>query len=553
MPGGRMGRRAAGRQGEGMTTHRPGTGTGTGTATSTGTRTSTGTSLVASFLSAAVLASVGLVSATGASANAATAATATVRTSAAAAGGALRWEECAASVKAVPGQRCAVLSVPLDHADPAGPRIDLAVSRLPSARPEARRGTLLVIPGGPGSSGVQRLAQKGAALAGETGGAYDLVAFDPRGVGGSAKARCGLAAEDRWMVTLRSWPAADGSIRANVERSRRIADACARDGGAMLRGLTTANQVRDMELLRRALGEEKVSAWATSYGTYVAARYAQEHPRRTDRWVLDSSADPDPRRVAYGWLADMAKGAEDRFPDFAAWASHPDRAGEGLRLAGTPGEVRALVLALAARLDRAPRATGVPGAPLDGASFRQALQLALYSDTAFPAFARLVGQALDPQAVPVLPPELSGAMPDEAAAVAVGVICNDVDWPRSVRAYARAVAADRVRHPLTGGMPANVTPCAFWKGGAVEKPVRLTDDGPSNILMIQNLRDPSTPYSSGLKMRGAFGDRARLVSVDRGGHGVYLTAAGGAGNACGDRTVTRFLLTGERPATDVRC
>ncbi|WP_432017336.1 alpha/beta hydrolase [Streptomyces hydrogenans] len=505
------------------------------------------TSLAASALSAAVLASAGLVAVGGAAHADAPAA------ASAAAGGALSWGDCAASVKAADGQRCAVLSVPLDHADPTGPRIELAVSRLASARPEARRGTLIVIPGGPGGSGVQRLAQKGAALAKETGGAYDLVAFDPRGVGGSTKARCGLAAEDRWMVTVRSWPAADGSIAANAERARRIADACARNGGAVLRGLTTANQVRDMELLRQALGEEKVSAWATSYGTYVAARYAQEHPGRTDRWVLDSSADPDPRRVAYGWLADMAKGAEDRFPDFAAWASHPDRAGDGLRLADTPEGVRTLVLDLAARLDRAPRATTVPGAVLDGASFRQALQLALYSDAAFPAFALLVDQVLDPEASPVLPPELSGAMPDEAAAVTVGVICNDVDWPRSVPAYARAVAADRARYPLTGGMPANVTPCAFWKGGAVEKPVRLTDDGPSNILMIQNLRDPSTPHASGLRMRAALGERARLVSVDRGGHGVYLTAAGGAGNACGDRTVTRFLLTGERPDTDVRC
>ena len=505
------------------------------------------TSLAASALSAAVLASAGLVAVGGAARADAPAA------ASAAAGGTLSWGDCAASVKAADGQRCAVLSVPLDHADPTGPRIELAVSRLASARPEARRGTLIVIPGGPGGSGVQRLAQKGAALAKETGGAYDLVAFDPRGVGGSTKARCGLAAEDRWMVTVRSWPAADGSIAANAERARRIADACARNGGAVLRGLTTANQVRDMELLRRALGEEKVSAWATSYGTYVAARYAQEYPGRTDRWVLDSSADPDPRRVAYGWLADMAKGAEGRFPDFAAWASHPDRAGDGLRLADTPEGVRTLVLDLAARLDRAPRATTVPGAVLDGASFRQALQLALYSDAAFPAFALLVDQVLDPEASPVLPPELSGAMPDEAAAVTVGVICNDVDWPRSVPAYARAVAADRARYPLTGGMPANVTPCAFWKGGAVEKPVRLTDDGPSNILMIQNLRDPSTPHASGLRMRAALGERARLVSVDRGGHGVYLTAAGGAGNACGDRTVTRFLLTGERPDTDVRC
>ncbi|MGW1512346.1 alpha/beta hydrolase [Streptomyces sp. NPDC002394] len=455
----------------------------------------------------------------------------------------LVWGDCDPAVKPLPGQQCATLSVPLDYADPEGERIGLAVARLRSARPEARRGTLMVIPGGPGSSGVQRLGQKGAALAKETEGAYDLVAFDPRGVGGSAKARCGFDEDDRRLVTLRSWPAADGGIGENVARSRRMAEACARNGGAMVRGLTTANQVRDLDRLRQALSERKLSAWAVSYGTYVAAVYAQEFPERTDRWVLDSSADPDPKRVAQGWLAGMARGAEDRFPDFAAWAARDGRIAERAE------DVRPLFLDLAARLDREPRTTTTPGVPLTGTVLRQALQQALYSDASFPAFARLMSQALDPAEVPVLPPELAGPMPDEAATVSVGVICNDVDWPRSVPAYERAVAADRARHPLTAGMPANITPCAFWKGGAVEKPTRITDRGPSNVLMIQNLRDPSTPHSAGLRMREAFGDRARLVSVDRGGHAVYL----GNGNACGDRAVTRFLTEGVRPAEDVLC
>lgn len=470
----------------------------------------------------------------------------------------LTWGDCAPTVRPLPGQRCATLSVPLDYADPDGEQIRLAVSRLPSTRPEARRGTLMVIPGGPGSSGVQRLAQKGAALAEEMDGAYDLVAFDPRGIGGSDKARCGLAEDDRWMMTLRSWPGADGGIEENVARSKRVAEACARNGGAMLRGLTTANQVRDLERLRQALGERKLSAWSVSYGTYVAAAYAEKYPHRTDRWVLDSSNDPDPKRVARGWLEGMARGAEDRLPDFAAWAAHPDRADEGLRLAERPEDVRGVLMDLAARLDREPHASVVPGAPgapmtpgppLTGSMLLQAFQLALYSDGFFPAFAQLVTEALDPEGEPVLPRELAGAMPDDAAAVTVGVICNDVDWPASVPAYERAVAADRVRYPLTAGMPANITPCSFWKGGAVEKPVRITDRGPSNILMIQNLRDPSTPHSKGLRMRAALGDRARLVSVDHGGHGVYL----GNGNACGDAAVTRYLTEGVRPSEDVLC
>ncbi|WP_328318642.1 alpha/beta hydrolase [Streptomyces sp. NBC_00388] len=447
------------------------------------------------------------------------------------------------------GQECAELPVPLDYRHPDGPQLTLAVSRLRSDRPAARRGTLIVIPGGPGSSGVQRLTQKGTALRGQLDGAYDIVSLDPRGVGGSTRASCGIDPADRHLVTLRSWPAADGGIAENIAGSRRIAEACARNGGPVLRSLTTADEVRDIDRFRQALGEEKLSAWGVSYGTYVAAEYAQKYPRRTDRWVLDSSGDPDPSRVARGWLANMAVGADDRMPDFAAWAADPARADEGLRLAGRPEQVRPLFLALAARLDRRPKETTTPGVPLTGTLLRQALQTALYDDNAFPQLARLIRAAQDPAATPVLSPDLSQAMPDEDATVTIGVICNDVRWPDPVSSYGPAVAADRAAHPLTAGMPVNITPCTFWKDGPTAPPARITDRGPSDVLMVQNRRDPATPYSGALRMRAALGARARLVTVDSGGHGSYL----GTGNACGDRAVTRFLTTGQRPETDTYC
>lgn len=476
-----------------------------------------------------------------------TAAPAAARTGAAAP--ALTWHPCAK-----PGgpatQECAELPVPLDYADPGGRQITVAVSRIPGDRPQARRGSLIVIPGGPGGSGVQRLAQKGAALQRELGGAYDLVALDPRGVGGSTTASCELAPEDRYLTSLRSWPGPDGEITENAARSRRTAEACARSGGPVLRSFTTANQARDIDRFREALGERKLSAWGVSYGAYVGAVYAQKFPRRTDRWVLDSSGDPDPQRVARGWLANMAQGAEDRFPDFAAWAAHPDRDQDGLRLAATPQEVEPLVLSLAASLDRAPRESTTARLPLTGNGLRQTLQNALYSDSAFASFARLVKAAQDPAVAPALPPELAQPFSNEDAALMVGVICNDVAWPRTpVAAYQRAVDADRARHPLTAGLPVNVLPCSFWKTGPAEQPTRITGEGPSNILMIQSRRDPATPYSGALKMREALGGRARLVTVEQGGHGVYL----GNGNACGDRTVTAFLATGERPARDAYC
>ncbi|MGX1882214.1 alpha/beta hydrolase [Streptomyces sp. NPDC055287] len=462
---------------------------------------------------------------------------------------ALEWKPCART-GGPDDQECAELPVPLDYRDPDGRHLTLAVSRLRSDRPEARRGTLLVIAGGPGSSGVQRLTQKGAALRKEMGGAYDIVSLDPRGVGGSTTASCGLDPDDRHLVNLRAWPGPDGEVAAALARSRRVAEACDRNGGDRLRSFTTANEVRDIDRFRQALGEEELSAWGISYGTYVGAVYAQKYPRRTDRWVLDSSGDPDPSRVGRGWLANMSAGADSRFPDFAAWAADPARDETGLRLARRPTDVRPLVLGLAAKLDREPRTSDRPGTLLTGNRLRQALQNALYSDTAFAQVARLIKQAQDPGVTPVLTPDIAAPVSDQEAAVSMGVVCNDVRWhPPTVASYERAVAADRARYPLTAGMPVNVTPCAFWKGAPVEKPTRITGRGPSNILMIQSLRDPATPYFGALKMREALGDRARLVTVEHGGHGVYL----GNGNACGDREVTRYLTTGRRPAGDTYC
>ncbi|MFF1912509.1 alpha/beta hydrolase [Streptomyces sp. NPDC058239] len=461
---------------------------------------------------------------------------------------ALDWQPCAKDGGPA-AQECAELPVPLDYRRPDGPQLGLAVTRVRSDRPSARRGTLLVIAGGPGSSGVQRVTQKGERLQRETAGQYDIVSLDPRGIGGSTKASCGLDPQDRELVNLRSWPAPDGSITENVQRSRRVAEACARNGGARLRSFTTANEVRDIDRFRQALGEKKLSAWGSSYGTYVGAVYAQKYPQHTDRWVLDSSGDPDPSRVAQGWLANMAVGADDRFPDFARWAADPARDAEGLRLAQRAEDVRPLILALAARLDREPKKTTTAGVPLTGNRLRQALQNALYSDGAFAQLAGLVQAARDASVKPVLPAELAQPLPDPDAAVTIGVICNDVSWSGTVPSYGRAVAADRLKHPLTAGMPVNVTPCAFWQHAPVERPARITDEGPSNILMIQGLRDPATPYAGALKMREALGDRARLVAVDHGGHGIYL----GNGNACGDRAVTTFLTTGARPEQDTYC
>ena len=114
--------------------------------------------------------------------------------------------------------------------------------------------------------------------------------------------------------------------------------------------------------------------------------------------------------------------------------------------------------------------------------------------------------------------------------------------------YRADVSANRLAYPLTAGMPVNIYTCAF-SPAPKEPPVRVTSNGPANVLLVQNLRDPATPYRKALNMRAALGDRARMVTVDAGGHGSYLDN----GNPCGDARVTAFLAEGRRPVHDINC
>ncbi|MGW0058853.1 alpha/beta hydrolase [Streptosporangium sandarakinum] len=456
------------------------------------------------------------------------------------------WASCPAGSGVDPRQECATLRVPMDYRKPGGPTISLAVSRIKTAKPALRRGVLLLIPGGPGSPGLNRPSVQVKKLPQDVLDRYDIIGFDPRGVGQSSPVSCDLATGDLSVTKLKPYPDADGGIADNLAWSRRIAEACARNGGPLIRHISTRNEARDIDGIRQALGEKKISYWGVSYGTYAGAVYATMFPQRTDRVILDSNDDPDPRRVARQWLANYTVGVEDRFPDFAAWAATRD--GE-YGLGTDPAQVRRTFLDLAAELDREPLPwPGADPEELNGNLLRETMLNALYSDANFPMLATLMHAALTTGELP--PPNTPpAAAMQNTAATAGATMCNDVEWQDSTSGYERQVASSRSAHPLTAGMPVNAGPCQFWPFKPAEPPVRITSRGPANVLLIQNLRDPSTPYSGALKMRRAFGQRARMVAVDSGGHGVYLAN----GNTCGDQTVTSFLTTGNLPTRDKSC
>lgn len=439
------------------------------------------------------------------------------------------WSPCAAA----PQQECAKIQVPLDYARPDGPQISLAISRIRTAS-SLRRGVLLLIPGGPGNSGLTRPSSLGLRLPKEVLDHYDLVGFDPRGVGDSTPVNCQLEPEDLDPAVFLPWPGPDGDISANVARARREADACVRNGGPVMRTISTRTEAKDIDQIRIALGERKLSAWGVSYGTYAGAVYSTLFPEHTDRIVLDSNDDPNPRKVERGLLHNFSIGAEDRFPDFASFAASRDST---YGLGTTPDAVRATYLNLAASLDRTPRPD------LTGNLFRASVFNGMYNTSNFPLIAQLLHGVLTNGPIPTLPAP-SPAQLQNLIAAATGTACNDVAWPHSVDTYASAVAQNRQQFPLTAGMPANIMPCAFWPF-PVGEPVHITPRGPDNVLLVQNLRDPATPFSGALKLLSAFGHRARMVTVNSGGHGAYLVN----GNPCGDNAVTSFLVSGTHQDT----
>nr|WP_246481676.1 alpha/beta hydrolase [Amycolatopsis umgeniensis] len=449
----------------------------------------------------------------------------------------LTWGPCPADI-ATPRLQCATLDVPLDYQRPGGEKIRVAVSRLPSTHRAQRRGVLLLNPGGPSSGLGMPLSLVQRGLPAEVTDKYDLIGFDPRGLGHSTRVTCDLKpVRDPQPPYARD--AADVAKHAMVAET--VAKGCATSKTAqLLPYITTANIARDVDAIRAALGEQRISSYGVSYGSYLGAVYATLFPQRTDRVVLDSV--PGPGGLDIAGSRRFGQGFQDSFPDFAQWAAARDAS---YQLGSTPRQVTMKYLELASRLDKD------PVGEIDGAAFRDYTFNGLYTIQVFPELAQL-WQSLDRGLAPASPGSFTTEPDDDMEnllSAQLLVRCNDTAWPRSVETYQHNVGVDRERFPLYGAAAANIWPCAFWPSQPIEPPVRIGDRGPSTILLVQNRRDPAAPLAGAQETRRALGDRARMVTVDQVGHGVYLYSA----NACGNAVVNRFLLTGQRPTTDIPC
>ncbi|MER7174002.1 alpha/beta hydrolase [Streptomyces mesophilus] len=452
----------------------------------------------------------------------------------------LRWAECPGPGKGT--LECSSLEVPLDYGAPDGRQIKIALSRpVGSGKDRAkRRGVLLMNPGGPGLAGLNSPLPAATPLPLEVRETYEVIGFDPRGVGRSAPVTCGFAPQQVSQASNPRTPYNDADVAKQADTAEQLAELCAASKTAdLLPFMTTANTARDMDRIREALGEPAISYFGVSYGTYLGAVYATLFPHRSDRFVLDSSLPPEGYDIEA--LRGQGEGFEERFPDFGAFAAADPRR---YRIGGTPAAVREKYFQLARRLDTKPEQG------YDGATFRGITAALLRNDATFAPLAEIwhkldTGQRLkDPgQAA-------DGGSGSNFAGSYLAVICADNRWPQDVKTYQDNVDEDRVRYPMYGPYAANIRPCAYWQAKPAEDRVKISSDGPAaRVLLLQNLRDPATPLAGAKRMREALGDRARMVTVDQGGHGAYLFGA----NKCGNDAVTDYLTTGRMPEQDTHC
>ncbi|MFE9745936.1 alpha/beta fold hydrolase [Saccharothrix saharensis] len=435
----------------------------------------------------------------------------------------LTWSPCKQSLE------CAELVLPLDYARPSAERISLVISRKKAAEPARRRGILVLNPGGPGGSGLgMPMFLAGSELA----KVYDLIGFDPRGVGGSTALTCRTVPE---LATVDTRPA-DSEFPKWAAEAQAAEDACHRSAGGIRPFISTANTARDLDVVRAVLGEEKLNYLGYSYGTYLGAVYGSLFPGGLDRSVLDSAVHPE-----WIWREQFRAQAVAHRRNVDAWSNWAAQHHDRFKLGATPDAVMATVEAVATALAAKPvgdaTRTRFDAAVGVGARYRP-----LWADLAV-AVTQLQSGA--PSTAGAL---MSGAAEDELVSGVFNTVTCEVDWPTDLETYYEDMRVFRDRYPYGFGvMRAAPTTCAFRSFTPPEPAVALKREGYPVGVIVQAEGDTQTQYESGPAMAERL--RHNLVTVrDEGKHGLY-----GSGNACVDRAVNRYLVDGILPASSSYC
>ncbi len=451
------------------------------------------------------------------------------------------WQRCRGSL------RCAEIQVPLDYAEPGGEAISLSLLKVPAGSRKQRVGSLVVNPGGPGGSGIEYAANTGAYFGPELRQAFDIVGFDPRGVGQSTPVDC--LADEQLDDFVASDPDPDTAAEL-AEADRMIAEfgqGCLDRSGDLAAHVSTAEAARDVDIIRAVLGDSRLSWFGASYGTLLGATYAELFPENVGRMVLDAAIDPTLSTTRTS-LA-QARGFEVALRAYiGACVDRGD-----CFLGGSVDEGAQRVRQLLDEVERAP-ISGDGGRDLEVGNAVLGIWAPLYNDEYWPLLDQALEQALRGEGRMLL--SLSDAYTsrgpdgyvDNSLEALYAVNCLDQDDAVDPARIERLVPRFERASPTFGAIFAfGLSGCATWPVEAAEDPGPLRAEGAEPIVVVGTSRDPATPLEWAEALASQL-ESGVLVTRDGDGHGGY-----NANNQCVDDAVESYLVSGRVPEDGLAC
>jgi pimeloyl-ACP methyl ester carboxylesterase len=443
------------------------------------------------------------------------------------------WKKCATDD--YPTLQCGSVKVPLDYAKPHGRKITLAVSRVPHTATKYQ-GPLLVNPGGPGGSGLTLAGFVASSLPKAVASQYDVIGFDPRGVGASKPA---LDCKPGYFNPVRpdSVPSTSAIEKANLSRAKSFAKACGTKYASVLPYINTVSAVKDMDSIRKALGAKKINYFGYSYGTYLGQVYAKLFPTRVRRLVLDSIVDP--HGVWYDANISQDYAFDARHKALMAWIAKYNGT---YKLGTDPAKIEAKWYAMRAELAKTPAGgkvgaseledTYIPGGYYNG-----------YWPLLAQAFAAYVN---DKNSAPLVKAYENiaaiDASGDNGYSIYTAVQCRDVSWPRDWNQWRKDNWKVYSKAPFMAWNNAWYNaPCAYWPTKSL-KPVNVANSKLPPVLLFQATNDAATPYQGGVTVHRLLKHSSLVVEQGGGNHGITLS-----GNACLDKYLVKYLTDGTVP------
>lgn len=452
----------------------------------------------------------------------------------------IAWSNCGG------GFQCGNINVPLDYNKPDGTTIRIAVVRKPATDEAHRIGSLLLNPGGPGGSGID-YARSAGVVSPAVAARFDLIGFDPRGVGQSTGVHC--LNESQMDTFLNVPPDPTGAeVSQEVDQAKFFAAQCEKNSAALLPYVGTVNAARDMDVLRGVLGDSKLYYLGKSYGTYLGAIYADEFPRNVGRLVLDGAIDPS-------LTADQLNLTQATAFDAALHQFAQDCVTQSDCPLGT--DPTAGLAKLKSWID------GLDAHPIAGDATRKLTEslamtgvaVAMYDQSWWPDLRAAItkGYAGDGSALlsmaDVYNDRVGGRFQSNETEANFAVNC--VDHPgeaTSVDAIERELPTYEQAAPFFGSLVAwSSLPCAYWPAPPDTTPHKVLAKGAAPILVVGTTHDPATPYTWAQGLASQLNSGA-LLTMNGDGHTAYLR-----GSTCIDSAVDAYLLNGTVPAAGTVC